>query len=87
MTRGKPLIASYAVANMIARESKSSSDGEYIKVCIGEVVKIMCPDKLPEFKKIFPELRRFFVRQMALFGSTYTVEQLFPRMKTKKCPE
>ena len=35
-------------------------------------------------KEKFPELRMFAVRQMALFGSTYTVEQLFSRMRIIK---
>ena len=44
--------ASYAVANKIARDSKSFSDGEFITECIDEVVKIMCPDTLQEFEKV-----------------------------------
>ena len=48
----KPMRASYAVANKIARDSKSFSDGEFITECIDEVVKIMCPDTLQEFEKV-----------------------------------
>ncbi|KAI6652461.1 General transcription factor II-I repeat domain-containing protein 2B-like [Oopsacas minuta] len=49
----KPMHASYAVANKIARDSKSFSDYELIKECIDEVIKIMCPDKLQEFERVF----------------------------------
>ena len=48
----KPKRASYAIADKIARESKPFSDGEFIKECIEEVIKIMCPEKSKEFAKV-----------------------------------
>lgn len=54
--------ASYAVANKIARDSRSFSDGQFIKECIDEAVK-MCPDKSQEFKKVCL-LRRTITRRI-----------------------
>ena len=60
-----------------------------LQQCQDLKVKFMENDLQKFYRKYFPkekfaELRRFIVRQMALFGSTYTVEQLFSRMKNIK---
>ncbi|KAL4083023.1 hypothetical protein QTP88_028353 [Uroleucon formosanum] len=52
--RGKDEIirASYEVANLIARENKSFSDGEFVKKCILASVKEIIPEKMSVFENI-----------------------------------
>ena len=44
--------ASYAVAEIIAKNSKPFSDGEFVKECIECVADIICPDKKAQFAKL-----------------------------------
>jgi len=44
--------ASYVVANLIAKKSKSFIDGEFIKECMVSVADLICEDKKSEFSKI-----------------------------------
>lgn len=37
--------ASYVAANLIAKETKTITDGEFIKQCIDKVADIVCPDR------------------------------------------
>jgi hypothetical protein len=37
--------ASYAVAMILAKKSKTYSDGEMVKECLVSVVEILCPEK------------------------------------------
>ena len=41
-------IASYEIAKLIVENSKTFSDGEFIKKCINKIIDIICPEKLPE---------------------------------------
>lgn len=52
--RGKDEIirASYEVADLIARENKSFSDGEFVKKCILASVKEIIPEKMSVFENI-----------------------------------
>ncbi|KAL4104099.1 hypothetical protein QTP88_019412 [Uroleucon formosanum] len=52
--RGKDKIirASFEVANLIARENKSFSDGEFVKKCILASVKEIIPEKMSVFENI-----------------------------------
>jgi len=52
--RGKDEIirASYEVANLISRENKSFSDGEFVKKCILASVKEIIPEKMSVFENI-----------------------------------
>lgn len=45
-------IASYEVAQLIARHGKPFSDGDLIKHCLVKVAEIMCPEKVQEFNNI-----------------------------------
>jgi hypothetical protein len=43
---------SYAVAEIIAKKSKSFSDGEFVKECLESVADFICPDKKVQFAKL-----------------------------------
>lgn len=44
--------ASYVVANLIAKYSKPFTDGEFIKLCVENISRIICPKITEEFLKI-----------------------------------
>lgn len=44
--------ASYVVAEKIASQSKSFSDGEFVKECMEAVVEILCPEKSRIFAQV-----------------------------------
>jgi len=44
--------ASYEVANLMARENKSFSDGEFVKKCFLASVKEIIPEKMSVFENI-----------------------------------
>ena len=46
------LKASYKLSNMIAENCKFFKEGDFIKDCILETVKIICPENLEKFEKI-----------------------------------
>ncbi|XP_067947629.1 EPM2A-interacting protein 1-like [Watersipora subatra] len=48
----KATIASYDVAQLIARHGKPFSDGDLIKHCLGKVAEIMCPKKVQDFNNV-----------------------------------
>lgn len=47
-TQENATIASYKVAQLIARHGKPFSDGDFIKQCLTKVAGIMCPEKMQE---------------------------------------
>lgn len=59
----KRLLASYVVAWNIGKALKSFKEGEFIKSCMVDVVNILCPQELTNFKnlhlsrqtKLYPE--------------------------------
>ncbi|KAL4103282.1 hypothetical protein QTP88_018793 [Uroleucon formosanum] len=67
--RGKDEIirASYEVANLIARENKSFSDGEFVKKCILASVKEIIPEKMSVFENISLS-RNTFTRRVEDIG-------------------
>lgn len=46
------LLASYKVAELIARHGKPFSDGDFIKQCLTTVAETMCPEKMQEFNNV-----------------------------------
>ncbi|XP_067933366.1 general transcription factor II-I repeat domain-containing protein 2-like [Watersipora subatra] len=48
----KATIASYEVAQLIARHDKPFSDGDLIKHCLVKVAEIMCPEKVQDFNNV-----------------------------------
>ncbi|XP_072221995.1 general transcription factor II-I repeat domain-containing protein 2 [Leuresthes tenuis] len=45
-------LASYKVAEVIARHGKPFSDGDFIKQCLTTVAETMCPEKMQEFNNV-----------------------------------
>ena len=56
--------ASYQVAQLIAKESKSFSDGEFAKKCMLHVIDEMCPEK----KCLFSLSRQTITRRIEGLG-------------------
>lgn len=48
----KATIASYKVAQLIARHGKPFSNGDLIKDCLVQVAEIMCPEKVQDFNNM-----------------------------------
>jgi hypothetical protein len=48
----RPVKASHASSNLIASNSKPFTDRQFIKECLIETVKFMCPDKVNYFQSI-----------------------------------
>uniref|UniRef100_A0AAQ4RIH8 SPIN-DOC-like zinc-finger domain-containing protein n=1 Tax=Gasterosteus aculeatus aculeatus TaxID=481459 RepID=A0AAQ4RIH8_GASAC len=51
-TQENATIASYEVAQLIARRGKAFSDGDFVKQCLIKVAGIMCPEKMQEFNNV-----------------------------------
>lgn len=51
-TQENATIASYEVAQLIARRGKAFSDGDLVKQCLIKVAGIMCPEKMQEFNNV-----------------------------------
>jgi hypothetical protein len=44
--------ASYALSHLLTSNSNPFTDGQFIKECLIETAKIMCPDKVQDFQNI-----------------------------------
>ncbi|KAJ4436436.1 hypothetical protein ANN_19069 [Periplaneta americana] len=51
-TKYPNLRANFTVSQIIAKKSKSFSDGEFVKECVQSVADIICSDKKTEFAKL-----------------------------------
>ena len=60
--------ASYVVAEKIAKNSKTYSDGEFVKECLLAVSEIVCPEKKKDFENISLS-RRTVTRRVEDLGS------------------
>jgi len=60
--------ASLLVSNMIAKNMKSYSDGEFIKNCIASVIDVICPEKAKLFDTISLS-RQTVVRRISLIAN------------------
>lgn len=75
----KRLLASYVVAWNIGKALKSFQEGEFIKSCMVDVVNILCPQELTNFKNLHLSRQTIFRRIELL--STCTSRQVDEKIR------